>query len=294
MTTIKNGRRILLIVGMHRSGTSLCGHLINTLGYDVTDKTGPAFDNPKGHWERSDAVAFHDRILAAMRRHWASPAHTAPLPPAWWGRPDIRAIRNEMISWLARLIETSPHFAIKDPRLSLLLPVWREICAELAIEADHIFCVRHPAQVVRSLVHRDKMAVVEAEFRWFIYNIRAVQGLGDAPVCVVPYEDWFAADSRNLGRITAYLNSPWRADDPMLRDAVGSIIDRDLRHDDGSVYPSAPLARLHGLLEEAAEPGRFSRELLAYAAAFSDFERLFPADAAAQTGPRAAAAKGAP
>src|SRR5262245_49475138 len=70
-------RPIVLVVGMHRSGTSLCSHLLSTLGIDMADQIpGPGNasttpDNPRGHWERWEIVEFHDRILSLFNRgYW--------------------------------------------------------------------------------------------------------------------------------------------------------------------------------------------------------------------------------
>src|SRR5207253_3895915 len=50
-------RPIVMVLGMHRSGTSLCSHVLSALGLDMTDRVpGPGLempgeDNPLGHWE---------------------------------------------------------------------------------------------------------------------------------------------------------------------------------------------------------------------------------------------------
>ena len=69
-------RPIVLVLGMHRSGTSLCSHILSALGVDMADKipgpgnTSPAPDNPRGHWERWEIVEFHDRILGLFNRDY--------------------------------------------------------------------------------------------------------------------------------------------------------------------------------------------------------------------------------
>src|SRR5437870_235341 len=67
---------IVLVPGMHRSGTSPCSHLLGTLGVDMADQiSGPgkssrSRDNPRGHWERWEIVKFHDRILGLFNRDY--------------------------------------------------------------------------------------------------------------------------------------------------------------------------------------------------------------------------------
>ena len=127
-------RRVIIVVGMHRSGTSLCAHLLSGLGVNMTAATGPAPDNPKGHWERAEVVTYHDRILQLLSRAWDNPNHALSLPPGWWAEPRVRAVRNEMITWLRQQLAERVNFGFKDPRVALMLPVWNEIVAELEIE----------------------------------------------------------------------------------------------------------------------------------------------------------------
>src|SRR5258707_10234384 len=93
-------RSIVVVVGMHRSGTSLCSHLLTHLGYDMTDEPLRNESNPKGHWERLEIVAFHDRILQHFDRDYYSPNHAFNLPAGWWAEAEVRGIRNELIRWL--------------------------------------------------------------------------------------------------------------------------------------------------------------------------------------------------
>jgi hypothetical protein len=40
-------RPIVMVLGMHRSGTSLCSHVLSALGLDMTDHVaGPGLDTP--------------------------------------------------------------------------------------------------------------------------------------------------------------------------------------------------------------------------------------------------------
>src|SRR3989442_8539535 len=101
-------RPIVVVLGMHRSGTSLCSHVLSALGVDMADtlappgREGPAPENPKGHWERWEIVELHDRIFNLLNRSlWPSGAdrqpdlslsHDLPLPVAWWAEPRVASV----------------------------------------------------------------------------------------------------------------------------------------------------------------------------------------------------------
>ena len=78
-------RPIVVVLGMHRSGTSLLSNALHVLGVDMADETDHVSPkNPGGFWERPELVAIHDEILAAMGRPISLPSHVLPFRPAWW------------------------------------------------------------------------------------------------------------------------------------------------------------------------------------------------------------------
>jgi hypothetical protein len=73
-------RRVLLPLGMHRSGTSLLTYLLHTLGATLPDEVvGPACGNPLGHWEPRNLVTINDEALRAIDRSWDDPRPIDPL-----------------------------------------------------------------------------------------------------------------------------------------------------------------------------------------------------------------------
>src|SRR5271166_5922958 len=99
-------RPIVLVVGMHRSGTSLCSHILSALGVDMADKipgpgaTSPVPSNPRGHWERWEIVEYHDSILGLFNRDYLGRFHDFALPVAWWADPRVAQIRREIVAFL--------------------------------------------------------------------------------------------------------------------------------------------------------------------------------------------------
>src|SRR5437879_1951116 len=73
-------RPIVVVLGMHRSGTSLCSHVLSALGVDMADAIGAQESNAKGHWERRQLVDLHDRILDHFSRGYYTLHHDFGLP----------------------------------------------------------------------------------------------------------------------------------------------------------------------------------------------------------------------
>ena len=67
-------RRLLLVLGMHRSGTSALAGLLCQQGFQAP-KNSDAGDahNPTGYWEPQQIRAFHNSLLEGARSSWEDP-----------------------------------------------------------------------------------------------------------------------------------------------------------------------------------------------------------------------------
>ena len=242
-------RPIVLVLGMHRSGTSLCSHILSVLGVDMADKipgpgaTSPQPDNPRGHWERWEIVEFHDRILSLFNRGYFTPFHDLPLPIAWWADPRVFRIRREIIKFLQERMGEGL-FGFKDPRTVRMMPIWHQILDELVLEPKIVFCLRNPAQVSRSLVARDGLDADDAEYRWFSYIADFFRYTSGHNICTIKYETWFDDPSSNLQKLLSFLDLRWNQTEFDLDLTISDIVDRGLRHDDLNYRePAQPLVR---------------------------------------------------
>ena len=75
---------LILVVGMHRSGTSLLGSLLPSCGIAMP---GPLLagdvHNLEGYFERSDITALQEQLLIDHERWWPSPRGMEALPGNW-------------------------------------------------------------------------------------------------------------------------------------------------------------------------------------------------------------------
>ena len=94
-------RTAILVLGMSRSGTSLCTRVLNILGADLPmDLVGPAPSNPTGHWEPKHLVALNDRILRGLGRSWDDPRPMPAGSPASRETPSDRSRNGSR--WIIR------------------------------------------------------------------------------------------------------------------------------------------------------------------------------------------------
>jgi len=273
-------RPIVLVLGMHRSGTSLCSHLLSALGVDMADKIpgpgamSPVPSNPWGHWERWEIVEFHDRILGLFNRDYYGRFHDFALPVAWWADPRVVQIRREIVAFLQHRMGDG-YFGFKDPRTVRLMPVWHQIFNELKLTPKIVLCLRNPAQIGRSLNARDGLDPEIGEYRWLVHMIDFFRYTKNFDFCSVEYEEWFNNPSVNLEKLQKFLDLQWQQTEADLALLLSGIIDPTARHDDsGHREANQPLVRsLHKLASRAGQDG--ARDQIAYTVSqFVGFQQL--------------------
>lgn len=162
--------RILIITGMHRSGTSLVAHYLKECGLYIGDNLfNQRKGNPLGHFEDLEFLYFHKRML---RENGIDkfPTSDSGLPIHLNG-PN----RIEGIQMVARRMERR-QWGWKDPRTTLFLEFWSGILKN----ARYLFIFRHPSEVAQSLVRRGtdadilEMPVIGLK-AWRVYNNQILQ-----------------------------------------------------------------------------------------------------------------------
>jgi hypothetical protein len=273
-------RPIVLVLGMHRSGTSLCSHLLSALGLDMTDNIaapGSASvtpDNPRGHWERWEIIEFHDRILALFNRGYFGHFHDFALPVAWWADPRVAQIRREIVAFLEKRMGEG-YFGFKDPRTVRLMPMWHQIFNELKLAPRLVLCLRNPAEIGRSLNARDGLDPEIGEYRWLVHMIDFFRYTSKYDICMVEYEGWFTDPAANIEKLRKFLDLPWLQSESDLSLVLSGIIDRAARHDDSNHREaSQPLVRtLYKLASSDGQDG--ARDQIAYIVSqFVSFQQL--------------------
>ena len=173
----------LLVLGMHRSGTSaitgalrLCGAWVG----EETELTGANAENPHGFWERRDVRQICDRLLHTAGADWWKVASFDPdaIPHA------ILVEQRRKLEKIIAALDEHETWIVKEPRLCLLLPVLRDhITNPVCI---HIF--RNPLEVARSLQTRNGFSIAAGLALWEAYNRHALSASENLPRALVFHE----------------------------------------------------------------------------------------------------------
>lgn len=281
---------LILLLGMHRSGTSLLGSLLPPLGVALPgDLIDGDRHNPEGYYEREDITAIQEQLLIDLGRWWPSADGVLPLPTGWLEAPCSRAAREQLLQILSNeqrhQIGT---WAVKDPRTSLLLPLWREVADQLGQPLRLVLGVRDPSEVMLSLVQRDSqpagMTPWRAQQLWWKHNRQVLLDGAGLPLLIVHYGAWFEPTTagRQLDRLAGFCGLETT---PSLKRAetLGRIRPehrRSLPRDRLPLPLHHQLRRLHHQLQALATlqgaSGERRRERLCSALAPSQLEVLQP------------------
>jgi len=143
MTNTPENKSVIIITGMHRSGTSLITSLLQSAGIDIGDRLmGVNTGNAKGHFEDLDFVEFHQNVLQSQG-----------ISVAGWTESDSIKVQPQYLASAQDLVDARESKSIwgwKDPRTTLFLDFW----SGLIPQAKYIFVYRSPWEVVDSLFRR--------------------------------------------------------------------------------------------------------------------------------------------
>lgn len=201
------GRAALVIVGMHRSGTSALARMLSLLGAGLPRNLNPAGPgNETGHWEPEAAVRLNDAILELA----GTSVNDVHGPDGeWLQQPAALAFVDRLAALIADEYGDELLLVLKDPRIALLFPLWRAALARLDIRCAALVITRNPVEVAQSLTTRQGLTgdwqrwpPERGGLLWLRYNLAAEAHTRDVDRAFCNYasllDDWRSV-ARQLG-----------------------------------------------------------------------------------------------
>jgi hypothetical protein len=203
-------KRLLLVAGSGRSGTSLLTTIIAQLGFHIPQpEVQPDETNPMGFGEPQWVVDVHSGLLRRANVH-ASDAR----PDAWSATAsmclderNVTAVHN----WLQRRFTENDNVIVKDPRLLWFVPLWVRVGMACEARVDILTTLRHPAEVVRSKSRwYSRMDLSEANrlAGWLNTMLFTERGTRNHHRVFVPFDGLLDDWTQQIGRISETLDLP--------------------------------------------------------------------------------------
>jgi hypothetical protein len=221
----------VVVLGMHRSGTSALARAIGLMGASL----GPS-DGLDLNWEQVDLALLNDDLLRILGSEWDTPA---VFPPSWTRIGRVQRLEPAAKRLVSRFT-AEPAWVLKDPRMCLTLPFWRE---QVGVSPVVVFIYRNPLEVAASL-HRRSPEKRLTESRvlalWERYNCDGLNNARGLRTIVVSYRGLLASPVETCQRILDAF-AGWGIEGLRSATEGASELDAARRHhiaDDGS-EPSA-------------------------------------------------------
>lgn len=195
------GATAIVVIGMHRSGTSALAGVLRLMGAYVGETRDLLLphptDNPSGYWERTDIVSSHDEFLESAGFAWNELAdfHAADCDSS-----AKEALRARLRATIAKLEANGDIWLVKDPRICLLLSQWFAVLDRAAC----VVVVRDPRSIVASILRERLRGVYTSHFLlalWEKYLRTALADLQGRQTLFVSYDQFIANPATECSRL---------------------------------------------------------------------------------------------
>lgn len=260
-------RQAILVLGMHRCGTSASGGVLCELGAAAPKKTlmKPTPSNQRGYFESSSLAEAHDEFLASAGSCWHD-----------WQKFDLQRIRSTAAVQHAARIKTilvaefgdEPLILLKDPRICRFVPYTLSILADLNVSPVAVLPIRNPVEVALSLRRRDEIKLPKSIMLWLRHVLDAEYHSRSLPRYFLPYQGLLQDWRHHVDRMTEQLGIVWPDRSDRSAAQIDAFLTTELYHeratwDQTQDHPEIPeLARhTYRILIEICTDGE-NKELL--------------------------------
>lgn len=238
---------LIVVLGMHRSGTSALTRGLQVAGIELGDNLMPAVadDNDAGYWEDCDINAINIECLRLLGIDWDD---LGSIPPAAFDAPPLQRLADQATDLLQQKLQQYPTFGLKDPRMCRLLDFWKPVFARLRIITKYVICVRNPLSVADSLERRGTTQRDKAYLLWLRHVLPSFEGTteasGGVERVVVDYDQLIDQPEQQIRRVFDQLGLLSQIQPDRLSDYCNSFLSSGLRHSRHAapeVLPQAPV-----------------------------------------------------
>lgn len=221
-------RRALVVLGMHRAGTSALTRVLALHGADLPRTLmAPGEDNPVGFWE---SRLISDLTEAALRSAGVRWDALGAFPVDWFQSGAAISFQAEMASVLEEEFGDSRLFVLKDPRLCRLTPLLAGALRELGAEPLYILPVRNPLEVAASLYLRNQQIPARGVLLWLRHVLDAEYGSRGARRAFTSYEGLLEDWPRVMTHLSKTFAMRWPESRRKVSSGVNAFLSKGLRH----------------------------------------------------------------
>ncbi|QHQ38931.1 sulfotransferase family protein [Microbulbifer hydrolyticus] len=226
-------RTAIVVLGMHRSGTSAWTRCLSLLGAELPQHVfGVGAGNETGHWEAERLVDLNNRLLEACGSRWDD---WRAIDFSLLSPPVYEQYLSEIKETILEEYEGAKLLLLKDPRICRLADIYSEALKSLDIEVRFLIPYRDPLSVVESLGRRDKMAEQFAAALWLRHVLDALRLTEGMTRVIVSYERLLSDWRQSIGVVGNQLGVNLRVADISKERELENFLSPTLRHHNSSI-----------------------------------------------------------
>ena len=222
-------KSLILVAGMHRSGTSALARVLALAGCELPKTlVAPQEDNVTGFWESRTLSDLNEEILVSSG---SSHLDWRPFDAGWYQSPAAAGFHERAQEALEREFGNARLLVLKDPRVCRLLPFWIDAAAAFGARPLVVCPIRNPLDVAASLAKRNRLDPFVAYLAWLRHVLDAEAGSRGLGRSTVRYEQLLADAHGCVDRVGRDLGVAWpRGSSPERRRDIDAFLAPDLRH----------------------------------------------------------------
>lgn len=217
--------RAVLVLGMHRSGTSVLARALASLGVYLGSRllSGHS-DNPKGHFEDKEVLALNEELLHALNSCWDSLLINSMFSE------HLQLFLPRAVNIIQEQFSDFQLWGLKDPRITRLLSFWEKVFHEIGVHPVYVLSNRHPLSVAASVLERNAMPKAQALALWLAHQTEGLKAVLNKGGIVVDYDNLLANTSNELSRLCAFLDLPVSDRKIEIEKFANEFLDQNLCH----------------------------------------------------------------
>lgn len=242
-------RTCILVLGMHRSGTSALAGLFSKLGCDVpANQMAPSRSNERGFFESAVVRDFNEELLASTGSAWDD---ITPFHEDWLQSPAAPEFLDRAVSVLEAEMGASQLFVLKDPRICRLVPFWTEALDRFGCSVRPVLTIRNPLEVGRSLVAKKDFNEPLGQMLWLRHALDAERDTRGSRRFHTSFKQLVESWETVAERAQQSLQLVWPKSIANAEFEVAAFLSGELRHQKASNERALTSPLLPGWLREA-------------------------------------------
>ena len=227
----------ILVLGMHRSGTSALTGTLNMLDVYLGSELMKAnIANEKGYFENNILYRINEKLLSQINSSWDD---------LFYDEEKLEHLKEveELKQAITSEFRYANIFAIKDPRLAFLFPVYKKVLEELDIDIKIILPYRNPIEVANSLNKRDSMSLEKGMLLWAYHFLLAEKFSREYDRVFIGFDELISDTSKVIDKISSKLSIDFNEKYTQNKEQIDDFLEPSLKHNNISmenIFTNAP------------------------------------------------------